>query len=264
MSTVTAARRVNVLGVGLTPLRMAEALATIDSWIAARESRYVCVADVHAVMESRWDASLRRIHNRADFVTTDGMPLVWLCRFAGERGAERIYGPDLMLALCAHSLGPGHRHFFFGGREGVADMLAQRLGGRFPGLAVAGTMTPPFRPMTDAETEAAIAAINAQRPDIVWVGLSTPKQERWMAATLGRIAAPVMIGVGAAFDFHAGTVRQAPRFIQRSGFEWAFRLAMEPRRLWRRYARSIPEFMLLATLQRLGLRRFDMGEPAER
>jgi N-acetylglucosaminyldiphosphoundecaprenol N-acetyl-beta-D-mannosaminyltransferase len=264
MSTSTAARRVNILGVGLTPLRMADALAAMDGWIAAREPRYVCVADVHAVMESRWDASLRRIHNRADLVTTDGMPLVWLCRLAGERHAERIYGPDLMLALCAHSLARGYRHFFFGGREGVADILAGRLAARHPGLTVAGTLTPPFRAMSEAETEEAIATINAQQPDIVWVGLSTPKQERWMAAVLGRIAAPVMIGVGAAFDFHAGTVRQAPRFIQRSGFEWAFRLAMEPRRLWRRYARSIPEFMLLATLQRLGLRRFDMGEPAER
>lgn len=264
MSTAATTRRVNVLGVGLTPMRMADALATIDGWIAARAPRYVCVADVHAVMESRWDESLRRIHNGADFVTTDGMPLVWLCRLAGARETERIYGPDLMLALCAHSLTRGHRHFFFGGRDGVADTLASRLAARYPGLAVAGTMTPPFRPMTEDETAAAIAAINAQRPDIVWVGLSTPKQERWMAAALGRIAAPVMIGVGAAFDFHAGTVRQAPRFIQRSGFEWAFRLAMEPRRLWRRYARSIPEFMLLATLQRLGLRRFEMGEPAER
>ena len=193
-------------------------------------------------MESQRDDELRRIHETAGLVTPDGMPLVWIAHLLGHSHVERVYGPDLLLACCERSILRGYRHFFYGGAPGVGECLAARLGARFPGLSVAGLFSPPFRPLSADEDGALVDCINAARPDIVWVGLSTPKQERWMAAHVGRLDAPVLIGVGAAFDFHAGVKRQAPRWMQRSGLEWSFRLAMEPRRRWRRYLRNNPAF----------------------
>ena len=163
------------------------------------------------------------------------MPLVWLSRARGFGYVNRVYGPDLMLALCERSLSKGYRHFLYGGAPGVPEKLAENLKRRFPGLDVVGTYSPPFRPLTHEEDERVVRMINEAGPDIVWVGLSTPKQERWMAGHIGRLEAPVLIGVGAAFDFHSGVKRQAPRWMQRSGLEWLFRLLTEPRRLWRRY-----------------------------
>jgi N-acetylglucosaminyldiphosphoundecaprenol N-acetyl-beta-D-mannosaminyltransferase len=244
--------RVNILGVGVSAITMAMALRTIEEWITLRVPHYVCVTSVHGVMESQRDASLRQIHNRAGMVTPDGMPLVWLSRLMGFRRVERVYGPDLMLAACERSTELGHRHFFYGGGPGVAERLAARLQVRFPGLKLAGTCSPPFRPLTPEEDRAVVERINAALPDIVWVGLSTPKQERWMASHIGRLQAPVLIGVGAAFDFHAGLKQQAPRWVQRSGLEWLFRLVMEPRRLWRRYLINNPGFLMLILLQALG------------
>lgn len=235
--------QVNVLGVGVSAITMDMAVHTITQWIARREPHYVCVTGVHGVMESQHDAELRHIHNAAGLVTPDGMPLVWLSHLAGFRYVQRVYGPDLMLALCAQALLRQHRHFFYGGAPGVANTLADRLQARFPGLIVAGTCCPPFRPLTPEEDLAVTEQINAVRADIVWVGLSTPKQERWMAAHVHHIDAPALIGVGAAFDFLAGVKRQAPRWIQHSGLEWCFRLLQEPQRLWRRYLRNNPEFL---------------------
>jgi N-acetylglucosaminyldiphosphoundecaprenol N-acetyl-beta-D-mannosaminyltransferase len=209
-------------------------------------------------MQSRWDDGFRAIHNGAGIVTPDGMPLVWLCRWAGHPAVSRVYGPDLLHATCAHSVARGYRHFFYGGGPGVAETLAEHLQGRFPGLVVAGTHTPPFRALDDAEMATTAALIDAARPDFVWVGLSTPKQERWMAAFRGRLAAPILIGVGAAFDFHSGTKPQAPYWIQRSGFEWLFRLATEPKRLWPRYRKVIPGFLWNLALQKTGLKRFPL------
>jgi N-acetylglucosaminyldiphosphoundecaprenol N-acetyl-beta-D-mannosaminyltransferase len=233
----------DVLGVPVSAIRMSDAVATIESWIADRAPRYVCVTGVHGVMESQRDEELRRIHERAGMVTPDGMPLVWLAHLDGRRHVERVYGPDLMLACCEQSIRSGTRHFFFGGAPGIAARLAARLSARFPGLVVAGTCCPPFRQPTAEEDAQIVATIDAARPDIVWVGLSTPKQERWMADHVGRVDAPVLVGVGAAFDFHAGVKRQAPRWMQRSGTEWVFRLATEPRRLWRRYLVNNPSFV---------------------
>lgn len=235
--------RVDVLGVGVSAIDLPQALDTLDRWISAREPNYVTITGVHGVMESRRDPGVLAIHNRAGMVTPDGMPLVWLSRLKGFRNVDRVYGPDLMLACCERSLRQGYRHFFYGGADGVAELLAERLTRRFPGLRVVGTHCPPFRRLTAEEDEAVIARINAADPDIVWVGLSTPKQERWMAEHLGRINAPVMIGVGAAFDFHAGLKRQAPRWMQRGGLEWFFRLLTEPTRLWRRYLVNNPAFI---------------------
>jgi len=241
--------RVDVLGVGVSAINMDHALEEIDNWIIGGFRKYVCVTGVHGVMESQRDDSLRQIHNAAGLVTPDGMPLVWLSRWRGFRHTTRVYGPDLMLAVCERSIATGYRHFFYGGHEGVPERLVQRLTKRFPGLAVAGIYSPPFRSMTDDEREDVIRSINEVKPDIVWVGLGTPKQEHWMADHVERLSAAVLIGVGAAFDFHAGLKRQAPQWMQRSGLEWLFRLSSEPRRLWRRYLVNNPLFIWLTLMQ---------------
>jgi N-acetylglucosaminyldiphosphoundecaprenol N-acetyl-beta-D-mannosaminyltransferase len=244
--------RANILGVGVSAINMEIALRTMEDWISRREPHYVCGTPVHAVMESQRDKELRRIHNAAGLVTPDGMPLVWLSRVMGFPHVERVYGPDLTLAMCERSIKPGYQHFFYGGGPGVAEELVFRLRSRFPGLKVCGTYSPPFRPLTPEEDRAVVAQINATKPDIVWVGISTPKQQYWMAEHVGQLSAFVLIGVGAAFDFHAGLKRQAPRWMQKSGLEWLFRLLSEPRRLWRRYLIDNPWFLWLMLLQTLG------------
>ena len=244
--------RANILGIGVSAINMERTLEAIAEWISRREPRYVCVTGVHGLVESQRDEELRRIHNAAGLVTPDGMPLVWLSRLKGFRHVERVYGPDLLLAVCEHSVKRSYRHFFYGGASGVAELLTSRLQSRFPGLHIVGTDSPPFRPLTPEEDLAAVERINAAQPDIVWVGISTPKQERWMAAHVGRLTAPVLIGVGAAFDFHAGLKKQAPRWMQRSGLEWLFRLLSEPRRLGPRYLVNNPWFLWLVLLQALG------------
>jgi N-acetylglucosaminyldiphosphoundecaprenol N-acetyl-beta-D-mannosaminyltransferase len=179
------------------------------------------------------------------------MPLVFMAKRLGYSEIGRVYGPDLMRRLTALSATKGYRQFYYGGGPGLADRLSAALRRRFPRLVVAGTLTPPFRQLTDAEDDAIVAKINAAAPDIVWVGLSTPKQEFWMASHVDRIPGAVLIGVGAAFDFLAGTKSQAPLWMQHAGLEWLYRLASEPRRLWRRYARIVPMFIGLALLQLL-------------
>jgi N-acetylglucosaminyldiphosphoundecaprenol N-acetyl-beta-D-mannosaminyltransferase len=238
--------RVDVLGTSVSAVNMDHALDVIDHWITTGAREYVCVTGVHGVMESRRDDTLQRIHNQAGLVVPDGMPLVWWARAAGHREAGRVAGPDLLPACCERSVTAGYRHFFYGGGEGVADLLARRLSKRFPGLAVAGTYTPPFRELWPEEDDEVVNRINDSGADIVWVGLSTPKQEYWMADHVGRIAAPVMLGVGAAFDFHAGLKNRAPVWLQQTGFEWVFRMATEPRRLAKRYMQNNPAFVALA------------------
>lgn len=241
--------RVDVLGVGVSAINMDDAIDVIDHWITAGERHYVCITGVHGVMESQRDESLRGIHNRAGLVTPDGMPLVWLSRWRGFRNTTRVYGPDLMLAVCERSLATGYRHFFYGGSDGVADRLVLKLQKRFPSLAVAGVYSPPFRTLTPEEDDDVVRRINDAKPDILWVGLGTPKQERWMAEHLDRLQVSAQIGVGAAFDFHAGLKRQAPRWMQQSGLEWLFRLLTEPARLWRRYLVNNPAFIWLTLTQ---------------
>lgn len=258
--TTPLGERTNVLGVGVSPVNLPLALRIIDRWIAEGEHQYVCITGVHGVMESQADDELRRIHNGAGMVTPDGMPLVWLSHLAGQREVDRVYGPDLMLALCERSVVRRYRHFLYGGGDGVPELLAQKLQERFPGLEVVGTYSPPFRPLTPEEDQEIIDMIDASGADIVWVGLSTPKQERWMAAHVGRLRAPVLIGVGAAFDFHAGLKKQAPRWVQRSGFEWLFRMLTEPKRLARRYLTNNPKFVRLALEQQLGLKKYSLAD----
>jgi N-acetylglucosaminyldiphosphoundecaprenol N-acetyl-beta-D-mannosaminyltransferase len=246
---------VEILGVKVSAINSAMALGIIEEWILKRHPGYVCMTGVHGVMESQRDEKLRRIHNDAGLVAPDGMPLVWISRAMGFRHVERVYGPDLMLAMCERSAESGYRNFLYGGAPHVADLLALRLRSRYSNLKIVGAYSPPFRQLTEEEDQAVVELINTTRPDIVWVGISTPKQERWMADHLGRLNAPVLVGVGAAFDFHAGLKRQAPRWMQRSGLEWSYRLMTEPRRLWRRYLINNPVFLWLLLLQIAGGKR---------
>jgi N-acetylglucosaminyldiphosphoundecaprenol N-acetyl-beta-D-mannosaminyltransferase len=246
----------NILGISVSAINLEMAVSAIEGWIFRREPHYICVTGVHGVMESQRDEELQRIHNAAGLVTPDGMPLVWLSRFMGFRHVERVYGPDLVLAVCKRSIKRGYRHFFYGGADGVAERMANRLQSRFSGLKVVGTYSPPFRPLSAEEDRKVVEHINSVQPHIVWIGISTPKQERWMAEHRGQLSAPVLVGVGAAFDLHAGLKRQAPRWMQKSGLEWSYRLMSEPRRLWRRYLVNNPSFLWLIFLQALG-RKFD-------
>ncbi len=225
-------------------------------------SRYACATSVHGLIEADRDPEFRRILNKAAFVVPDGMPLVWFGRLRRHREMERVYGPSLMKRVCALSAEHGLRHFFYGGAPGVADDLARRMAGEFPGLQVAGTYCPPFRTLRDDELDQIANVINDAGAQIVWVGLSTPKQERWISAVRDKLESKVLVSVGAAFDFHTGRVRQAPNWMQASGLEWIFRLSREPRRMWRRYAYNNPRFVYLATLQLAGLKDFsDHDDP---
>ncbi len=221
------------------------ALDWIDAAVAVGAREYLCVAAVHTVMEAREDEDLRAAVDGAAFTVPDGQPLAWGLRALGHEIDARVYGPELMDRACARAAADGRRFFLYGGRDDEAlAQLTDTLQARHPGLAIAGGFSPPFRELSDEELDEIAGRINAARPDVVWVGIGVPKQEKWMAAMRERLAAPVLIGVGAAFDFHAGLVPQAPGWMQRSGLEWAFRLKQEPRRLWRRYARHNPRFVV--------------------
>jgi N-acetylglucosaminyldiphosphoundecaprenol N-acetyl-beta-D-mannosaminyltransferase len=247
--------RVNILGVGINAMTMTQALAQISTWIESRAREYVCVCTVHTIMECQRAPTMRRAVNGASLATPDGMPLVWLGRRWSTVEVSRVYGPDLLLALCQHSLELGYRHYFYGGAAGVPEQLAATLQNRFPGLNVVGAYSPPFHLLTPTENEQIIQQINAAAPDIVWVGLGTPKQDMWMFTHRVALTAPVLIVIGAAFDFHTKRIPQAPPWMQQRGLEWLFRLVQEPRRLWYRYLIYNPLFILLILAQMLGLKR---------
>jgi N-acetylglucosaminyldiphosphoundecaprenol N-acetyl-beta-D-mannosaminyltransferase len=252
----------NILGIGVSAINIPMAVDEIDRWISENRREYVCVTGMHGVMESQRAEEIRRVHNAAGLVTPDGMPLVWLLRWFGHRHADRVYGPDLLSAVFERARVRGYRHFLYGSTPETLHRLEARLTACFRGAEIAGRISPPFRALTSAEDGAIVATINQSGADIVWVGLSTPRQELWMAEHRARLAASVLIGVGAAFDYHAGMVSQAPRFIQRSGFEWLFRLLVEPRRLWRRYLTNIPPFLIKVAMQLLHLRRYSLEQDA--
>ncbi len=235
--------RVNVLGVGVSAINLNSALAQVSRALANKDKGYVCVTGVHGVSEAQSDPGFRRILNRAFLCTPDGMPLVWAGRWQGARDMDRVYGPDLMLMIMEESERMGWRHFFYGGANGTVEALRDKLVARFPKLLITGIYEPPFRPLNPSEQEQLQNSVRQGRPDVMWIGLSTPKQERFMAEYLEKLDVTLMIGVGAAFDFHAGRVAQAPQWMQRSGLEWFYRLCREPRRLWKRYLRNNPLFV---------------------
>ncbi|MBX4997611.1 WecB/TagA/CpsF family glycosyltransferase [Rhizobium lentis] len=251
---------INVLGVRISAVNLKSATGFIQKAIEDGRKEYVCVRDAHGVVRCQDDPELRSIHNRAFLVTPDGMPLVWALKHAGHSDSDRVYGPDLMLSVFEAGTATGLRHFLYGATAETLEQLQARLFARFPQAEIAGSYAPPFHKLSPQEEADIADRLNRSGADIIWVGLSSPKQELWMARMRDRLDASMLIGVGAAFDFHAGLKRQAPRIIQRSGFEWAFRLLCEPRRLWRRYALVVPTFISLTAFQRLGLRKFPIED----
>ena len=248
--------RFRVLGVAVDAIQIPEVIALMKLWIQERVSvHFIAVTGMHGVMETRRDPVFRSILNAASLIVPDGMPLVWLGRWHGYSVKRRVYGPELMDIFC-RTTGPLYRHYFYGGAPGVADRLAEVLKQRY-GVRAAGTYSPPFRSLTEKEKVEVSDRIEAVTPDVVWVGLSTPKQERWMYDQQDRLHAPVMVGVGAAFDFVTGGVKQAPAWMQENGLEWLFRLIQEPRRLSRRYLVNGPEFVGSVSLELLGFKKFN-------
>ncbi len=244
-SRVPALPRAEILDVPLGLTDYERTMDWMDAMIAADERGYVTAAAVHLVMVAQEEAETRAAVLDATLAVPDGQPLVWALRALGHRDVSRVYGPDLMANYCARAAATGTGMYLYGGRhQGALVQLALRLRQRFPGIRIVGGYSPPFRPLTAEEEEWVIDDINRSGADVVWVGTGQPKQEKWMAAMRGRLDAPLLVGVGAAFDFHAGLVRQAPRWMQRIGLEWTYRLAHEPRRLWRRYARYNPRFVV--------------------
>jgi N-acetylglucosaminyldiphosphoundecaprenol N-acetyl-beta-D-mannosaminyltransferase len=240
-----------VLNVRVDAVQIPDAVRILETWIAERgPARYVAVTGMHGVSVSREDEEFSRILSHASLVVADGMPLVWLGRLQGfKHMRRRVYGPELMETFCRET-GSKYRHFFYGGALGVADALAQAEQERH-GIQIAGTYCPPFRPLTEQEEMDVQRLIAETRPDVLWVGLSTPKQERWMYEHQRSLRVPVMLGVGAAFDLNIGRLKQAPAWMRENGLEWLFRLCAEPRRLWQRYMVNGSKFLWAVCLEHL-------------
>lgn len=250
--------RVNVLGVGISAIDMKEAICACDDLIAAKQCGYVCVTGVHGVMEAQSDPEFRKILNRSFRSVPDGMPTVWVGRLQGRRSMRRVYGPDFMIQFCGQSVARNYRHFLYGGNQGVAEQLAENLRRRIPGLQIVGTYTPPFRQLNADEERELAAKVQESKPDVIWVGLSTPKQERFMARYLGQLDTKLMVGVGAAFDVHTGRIKDAPAWVKAAGLQWLHRLLLEPRRLARRYLVNNPKFVVRVLLQLTGIQRYNL------
>lgn len=242
----------DILGLPIAMTDYAQAMDVMDGMIARRERGYVCATAVHAVMVAQGDAEMHEVLRSSTLTVPDGMPLVWAANLLGEDLNDRVYGPELMLRYCERSRDRGHRVFLYGGRDqGSLAQLALNLRLRFPGIKIVGGYSPPFRTLTDDEDRAIAQQINAASPDVVWVGIGVPKQEKWMARMRDRLEAPVLAAVGAAFDFHAGRVSMAPEWMQTRGLEWTYRIAQEPRRLLPRYLIHNPRFVAKLAVQLL-------------
>jgi exopolysaccharide biosynthesis WecB/TagA/CpsF family protein len=250
----------NVLGVRTHAVQIGLVIDRMQEWIRERNGGHsIAATSMHGIVEAQHDPSFKEVLNETDLVVPDGMPLVWLGRREGHLLRRRVYGPDLLLAFCAESAGRNCRHFFYGGEPGVAERLAESLKTRFPGLNVVGTCSPPFRPLTAQEDAEIVGTIGRASPDVLWVGLGAPKQERWMHEHKDRLRVPVLVGVGAAFDLLSGKRKQAPCWVREHGFEWFFRLLQEPRRLWRRYLVYGAQFIAYVALESLRLKDFGAG-----
>jgi N-acetylglucosaminyldiphosphoundecaprenol N-acetyl-beta-D-mannosaminyltransferase len=240
-----------ILGVSVHAVQIPGVVSQIQRWIQSdARGRYIAVTSMHGIAESRADSDFRRALDSADLVVPDGMPLVWLGRWHRHPLKRRVYGPELMETFCRET-GPAYRHFFYGGGPGVAQSLAESLHRRY-GIVVAGSYTPPFRPPTEEEQWEVASYVEESSPNVLWVGLSTPKQEKWMHQNRELLSVQVMLGVGAAFDFNSGRSRQAPVWMRENGLEWMFRLLTEPQRLWRRYLITIPKAAGLVLLELAG------------
>ena len=245
-----------VVSVGISRTSYEEVLDVCRQWISqrktsnCRKARYICVTSVHGIVMSHDDPEIAKIFNEADIATPDGMPIVWALRSFGLQKQQRVYGPSLMLELCRQAAENGHRIFLYGGRTDTLPTLMSRLREHFPSLEIAGSYSPPFRALSQREEQDIQRQIRESDADIVFVGIGAPKQEKWMYAHRHSFPGMILIGVGAAFDFHAGRASQAPIWIQQSGLEWLFRLMIEPRRLWKRYILITPRFLPLWAIQK--------------
>lgn len=247
----------HVLGVRMDAVQIPHVVAQMAQWIRERRGCHtIAPTGMHGNVEAQRNPEFKGILNTTDLVVPDGMPLVWLGRRRGYDLPQRVYGPELLLAFSEQTQPEGYRHFFYGGGPGVAERLAESLKRRFPGLRVAGTFSPPFRALSKEEENEIMTMISLATPDVLWVGLGTPKQERWMYEHKSRLEVPVMVGVGAAFDMLSGRRRQAPRWMREHGLEWLFRLLQEPRRLWRRYLIYGTQFLAYLALESLKLKKF--------
>lgn len=248
----------NVLGVGVHVLDMERTALLLEEQIRSGEKGYVCLTGVHGVMEAQRDPALKSIFDQALLVLPDGMPTVWIGHIQGFPSMQRVFGPDLMIDIMGRAEFRNCIHFFCGGELGVAEALRQEMLRRFPWVQIAGTYSPPFRSMTELEEKELIATVQSVQPDIIWVGLSTPKQERLMARYLPMLNTRLMIGVGAAFLFHTGAIKDSPQWVKRAGLQWLHRLVQEPSRLWRRYLLNNPSFIFQVFLQCTGLKHYTL------
>lgn len=248
--------RVNALGVGVHAINMTAAVQLIDSAIRKGTKNYICVTGVHGIIEAQKDIQFRQILNNAFLNTPDGMPTVWVGKLQGFSKMQRVFGPDLMLEICKMSVQKGYTHFLYGGNTGVAEELYLRLNSLVPGINIVGTYLPPFRPLNKSEEAELLNLVAHLKPDIFWVGLSTPKQEKFMAEYIHKLDTKVMIGVGAAFDIHAGRLLDASNWVKNFGLQWLHRLLQEPSRLWKRYLINNPIFLYKISTQLLGLKKY--------
>jgi N-acetylglucosaminyldiphosphoundecaprenol N-acetyl-beta-D-mannosaminyltransferase len=263
VSLPTQRPKANVLGMCIDAVNMEQALERIAEELDSDRKGYVCLAGVHGVMEAYRDAELAEIFAGAALIAPDGMPTVWVGRHQGRRSMERVTGPDLMLEMLQRGEFRGRTHFLCGGKEGVAQELLRRLRERLPRANVVGAYTPPFGPMSLAQERELLAMVNGLRPDMIWVGISTPKQERFMAQYLPLLETRLMFGVGAAFDYHTGRISDCAEWIKRGGLQWLHRLLQDPKHLWKRYLRNNPAFLYAIALQVLGLRSYPRQGSAE-
>jgi N-acetylglucosaminyldiphosphoundecaprenol N-acetyl-beta-D-mannosaminyltransferase len=259
MSNPMADKSVNILGVRVHATNMDRTLSSIESALARGDKGYICVTGVHGVMESQVDSNLKRIINHSLLTIPDGRPTVWVGWLRGLFQMRQVTGPDMMLRIFGLSAEKGYTHFFYGGNTGVADQLKDELTERFPGAKVLGTYTPPFRPLNSGEEAELVRTVNELKPDFFWVGLSTPKQEKFMDEIISKLDAKLLVGVGAAFDIHTGRIKDAPYWMKFAGVQWLHRIYQDPSRLWRRYCINNPRFLYHLTLEFLGLAKYEDG-----
>ena len=248
--------KVTALGIGISAVNMEVAVDIIVGWMKNRIHRSATFAAVHSIVDAQNEPDAKLAMQQSDLCVPDGVPLVWLLKLSGKDKVSRVFGPDLMLKVSERMAEDGLSAFYYGGTQEAVTELAQQMEQRFPGIHTSGTYSPPFRELSDEEENAVVSRINDADADIVWIGLGSPRQERWVMRFRSRLDTPVIAAVGAAFDYNTGRLRRAPRWMQKCGLEWLYRLIQEPRRLWRRYFRNNPLFIFHLFCEKTGIRNF--------